>query len=124
MKDKCADFQTAYREGLAVAGRAIWRVGQFILFIAGGVGLLAVPWGVESVGSVTGKTLIWIFAIVFVAAVATCLGLIPYWGQKEITKKKVEELESALDAQEKFLNDWRNRANELEQQVAKLNTML
>ncbi|MDD4877216.1 MAG: hypothetical protein PHQ86_08855 [Dehalococcoidales bacterium] len=74
------------------------------------------PQTLAIIGSLFWKIFIQFFSFIILFAALLSIGLMPYFGQKEITKEE----ENYATGQEKIINEWRNRANELEREITKL----
>jgi hypothetical protein len=118
------ELWVACRRGLSM-GRQVWSKWlNLTLTLFTLAALLSSPWSVQQIDSLVWRILAWIFILLLVIGGALSIGLIPYWGQKEITKEHDQHNEAALANSDKNLNDWREKANRLESENERLKQSL
>ena len=107
----------AFRKGIPMGKKVAWEDSRTVVFLVGLATLVGAPWGLSLVDNRVGRALLF---LLFTTVVSLCFMLIPYWGQKKITEEHDQANESYIASCEKSLNEWRNKANKLEGEVAEL----
>jgi len=116
----------ACRKGLPMVKQVFWRWIQIPIALAGLAVIIGAPFGISLIDNTLFKVLVWVFLLMVILIIAICVGLTPYWGQKEIMREEIEKKDTIIKekdiwigAQDKFINDWRTRANNAEQELNK-----
>lgn len=109
------DFLLACRRGAKVS----WRFGilpiQIVLIIFSAVSLITAPWTLPAIVNPFWKIFIQAFSFSILFITLLSIGLMPYFGQKEITQdeKRLSEMKQG------WYDKCRKEKEELEQKLAK-----
>ncbi|MFC1981491.1 hypothetical protein ACFLVN_04520 [Chloroflexota bacterium] len=110
------EFLTACRRGAKVS----WHFGilplQIVLAIFSAVSLLTAPWTLTTIDNLFWKYFIQALAFCVLFVTLLSIGLMPYFGQKEVTK----DCEQEKDRYEKWKWEARSERDNFEQEIAQL----
>lgn len=110
------DAWEAYRRGLGLASRTWWKWAQIPVFLIGLAALVMAPFGLERIANPLLKVGVWIFLLWVIVITAVCLGLMPYWGQREITR----DCERTRDDFERWMWEARRERDHLRDEINRL----
>jgi len=110
------DFFRACQRGTLMTRQTFLKWLQITLVLVGLTTIIGAPFGLALVENIVLKTVVWVFLLIVILIAAICVGLTPYWGQKEITK----DVEQEKSQYEKWMWEARNEVERLKQEIAKL----
>jgi hypothetical protein len=109
------NFWLVCHKGMPTSKRVFWKVMQVLLSVAGIAALVSAPWSLSLIDNTYWRIVAWILVLILAIGLAICVGLLPYWGQKEMTRSVEEERKQMEECR------WEEAAKVdiLEQKIAK-----